>query len=173
MPRLIQSIDKDVIKSYDGYDAQKVGMGLINPNAYATDAYRKTKIKTIFLGGITSMVYSGFDHDPTPTILSLFYEPAYNTIMALNLRYSDERIRRAIMKHVLEANKVRIKANQPMMVSWSALQRAVPPVAYITRRYKIVGIGVKETFPLVEWPEVAKEKSPYDGMWRRFKSGNV
>lgn len=170
MPLITQSISKDYIDAYDGYDQQRVGLGLINPNAYASPAYQKKKIKNLMLGGISSFSYGGAEVDPNPTALVIGYESQYSTVIAINLRYLTQKHRQAIMKFVLETNVARIKSNLPIMVDWHALKRAIPDIQYATRRYKVIGIALKETFPLNEWPEVAKQKSVFEGFYMNAKN---
>lgn len=169
MPNIIQGISKDILDSYEGYDEQKVGMGLINPNAYASDAYQKKKIKSIALGGISECRYAGFENDPNPVILTMNYIPAYNVVIGLNLRYGTPRLRQAILKYVLDTNKARIKSNLPIMVDYYSLKKAIPDSRYLVRMYKVVGLSPVKMFQLNEWPEVAAKKTPFDGFYTKFK----
>lgn len=172
MPRVSQSISKDLLQMYSGYDQQAVGLGL-QTGAYATPDYAKKKIGSIVLGGVTKFTYGPFDTDMRPTALIMGYEPQYNTVIGINLRYGTPRIRQAILKFVLDANKTRIKSNTPLVISYDALKRAVPAVQYMVRRYKVIGIGAAnlETVPLLEWPNVAKESTPFDGYYLKYKNG--
>lgn len=165
---IISTVGKDVAELYSGYDAQQVGMGLINPNIYATPDYQGKKVQNLVLGGISRIVYAGMEHDNSPLILTMAFESPYQTILAFNLRYVPSQIRRAILKFVLEANRNRIKSNQPILVDYHALKRAVPQSTAIVRRYKNVGIHVRETLPLVEWPKVIEEQSPFQGHYKQF-----
>lgn len=166
MPLISQTVGDDYAQMYSGYDQQKVGLGMVNPNVYATPSYQKKKIKNLAIGGISKITYAAFDHDPNPLFLSMAYEGAYNTVIGVNLHYVPPKIRQSILKFILDSNAARIRANQPIMIDWHSLERAVPYVKYITRRYKIYGIGVKETIPLVEWPNVLTEKSPWEGHFK-------
>lgn len=173
MPLITQSISQDILDLYDGYDHQAVGMGVINPNIYATPQYRKKKVKNLVLGGISEIVYAGMEHDRNPLVLTMAYESAYNTVIGYNLHYCPPKMRTAILKFVLDANVARIKANQPIIVDYHALKRAIPDSAYIVRRYKVVGINVLETYELNRWPEAVKDKSRWENHYRMIKEGKV
>lgn len=146
---------------YSGYDIQKVGLGMQNPNIYATPSYQKKKIQNLIVGGISKFVYAAYNDDPMPVCLVLGYEPAYNTVIGLNLNYAPPATRRKILKFVLDANVARIKSNVPMMIDWHSIKRIAPEVMGMTRRYKIIGIRVMDTFQLNEWPEVIKLRSNF------------
>lgn len=171
MPAITQTISPDLLSMYSGYDQnrQEVGAGLVNPNIYSTPDYRDKKISSVVIGGISDIIYSAADHDPTPRLLAIAFEPAYQTVIGINLRYVPTKTRQNIMKFVLDSNVARIKANQPMMIDWHSLSRAVPEVKYITRRYKVVLIGVRETYPIVEWPEIVNESSPYQNHYKQVQ----
>tara|TARA_B100000700_G_C14819878_1_gene749342 strand:+ start:245 stop:757 length:513 start_codon:yes stop_codon:yes gene_type:complete len=166
MPTINTSVSKDYIDMYNGYDQTKVGAGLINPDIYATPAYTKKKIKNLVIGGITDVVYSGFDVDPNPMCLPMAYEPRYNTIIALNLNYVPSNIRKSIMKFILDSNAARIRSNQPLMVNYDSLSRAIPQVKGIVRRYKVVAIRPIETYQLNEWVELIKRRSRYENVYK-------
>lgn len=167
MATITTAISSDYLKAYDGYDRQKVGIGL-QTGTYASSAYAKKKIQNLAIGLLSECAYSGFDVDPTPLILPIAYESAYNTILALNLHYVPQQYRRAIMKFILDSNAARIKSNQSMMVDWHALKRAIPIVQYITRRYKTIGIRVRETFALNDIPKAITQTSPYSNHYRNL-----
>lgn len=171
MATVSQTITPDLIAMYTGYDQnrQAVGAGLINPNIYATPEYQEKKINSVIIGGISKVVYSAFDTDPMPTVLVVGFEPAYQTILGINLRYIPQRTRQAILKFVIDSNQARIRANQPLVIDWRSLSRVVPDVQYITRRYKVVLLGVRETVPLVEWPNIITERSPYENHYQTLK----
>lgn len=169
MPLITQAISRDYLNAYDGYDSQQVGLGLINPSIYSTPDYTKKKIQNMALGLISEIRYAGFEHDPNPTVLAMAYIPAYNMIMGYNLRYGTQKLRQAMLKYVLDTNAARIKANQPIMIDYHAMKRAIPDSQYLLRNYKVVGIAVKDTLNLNEWVDVVKEKSQFDGFYRRFK----
>lgn len=172
MATVLQGLSPDLISMYSGFsqNQQEVGAGLIAPNIYATPDYAERKIRSIPIGGVSDIIYSAADYDPTPTVLVIAFEPAYQTIIGLNLRYVPQRDRQAILKFVIDSNRARILSNQPMLIDWASLSRAVPRVKYITRRYKIVLVGLRKTYPLVEWPNVVKESSPYESHWREGQS---
>lgn len=171
MAIITQNINKDYLAAYDGYNSQQVGMGLIDPNIYASDEYRGRKISTIALGLISEVRYSGYETDPNPNILTMAYEMPYNTILAYNLNYGTPQIRRALLKYVLDSNAARIKSNQPIMVDYYGLKRLIPDSQYLVRRYKVVGLSPVETYPLTEWANVAKKSTKFDGYFLRYKSG--
>lgn len=169
MPLITQSLNQDYLDMYSGYDQQKVGLGLIQPNIFATPAYQKKKISNIVIGGISRVIYSGVEHDLKPLILTMAYEPQYSTILAYNLHYITPKFRQAILKFVLDSNVARIKTNQPIMVDYYAMKRMIPESQYIVRRYKVVGLNVRETIQLVEWPNVVKESSGWELHYRQRK----
>lgn len=106
---LISGLKKDWVESYDGWDSQIVGVGTADPNVYATRRYAKKKTQKLLIGGITKCIYAGFEHDARPTILSIAYEPKYNTVLAYNLRYLPEKTRLSMVDFVLKQNRVNIK----------------------------------------------------------------
>lgn len=129
---------------------------------YATQEYQKKKTKPLLIGGINRIVYSGFEQDPTPIILTLAYEPQYNTVLALNLRYLKPRQKKLLLEYILKTNKLRIKQQKPLVIpQWTVLKRKFPFVKLVIRRFKIITIGVIETPPLIAWPEIMKESSPF------------
>lgn len=168
MATISTAISREYLQAYDGYDQQAVGMGLINPNVYATPSYQKKKIKNLAIGLLSEISYGGAVHDPSPLVLPIFYESPYGTILGLNLRYVPENYRRAIMKFVLDSNAARIRSNQALIIDWHAMKRAIPVVQYITRRYKAIGISVKETYPLNEIPNVITQQSPWSSHYREM-----
>ena len=168
MPAIIQGINKDILDTYDGYDEQEVGLGLSNPNIYQSPQYQKKKVSTIALGSITSCVYSGFDHDPNPDILSISYVAPYSCIMGLNLRYGNPAIRSKILKYILTSNKQRIAAKQPIMIDWHSLKKVQPEIDGMTRLYKVLGLQPRSMYHLNEWVDVARAKTPWDNHYRKI-----
>ena len=166
MPIISSSIAQDAMDMYDGFDSTSVGIGMQNPNIYATPEYQKKKIQKLVIGGISRIVYSGYDQDPEPLCLSMMLEGQYNTILALNLHYVPPPIRKNILKFIMQANAPRIKANLPLIVNYESLKRAVPQIKGIVRRYKIVGIRVVETYKLAEWPKLIQENSKYENVYK-------
>lgn len=160
----------DYAKLYSGYEENraKIGAGLLHPSIYKTPNYEKTKIDHIVVGGISDCIYGSFITDPQPLILALGLEPAYNTIIGLNLRYIPPTVRQGIIKMVLDSNQMRIISNQPLLVDWKMLARAFPQyVPFITRRYKQQLLRVnnqtgKGVVPLLEWPELVNISSPFE-----------
>jgi len=158
----------DYLKAYHGADLQDIGLGLINPNIYHSKDYQQKKIRTLGIGLLSSVVYAGFEHDTQPMILPIMQEPRYATILAYNLHYVPLDYRKAIMKMVLESNRARIKSNLPIIVDYVAIKNAIPVSQYIVRRYKQVGIGVIETYPLSEIPKVITEQSRWENHYKIY-----
>lgn len=165
MTTLTSKVASDYLDIYDGYDSEKVGIGL--NTGYATKSYREKKIQNLMIGAVSDISYSGWEHDREPLIIPIISEASrYNTILAFNLRYVPSNIRRAILKYILEANAARIRARQPLMIDYHALKRAIPQVRGIVRRYKLPGIRVVETYPLNEWASLVNIQSPHERMYR-------
>ncbi len=59
MPIVSSSISQDYLDMYNGYDQQQVGLGVIEPNIYASKPYQKKKIKSVLIGGISRIIYAG------------------------------------------------------------------------------------------------------------------
>lgn len=160
-------------KMYSGYNDNQatLGAGMLHPSIYSTPDYEKTKIEQIIIGGITDCIYGSFITDPQPLILAIGLESKYNTILGLNLRYVPSKVRQAIIKLVLDSNKARIIANQPMLIDWKMLSQAFPNyVPYIVRRYKQQLLRVNNqtgrgAVPLLEWPELVNINSPFEGQY--------
>lgn len=169
MPIITNTVNKELLATYDGYDPAKVGIGLMQPDIYKTPNYSKKKIQTLMLGSLSKIIYSGFEHDREPLILPFYVENAYNTVMAFNLRYLPVPLRKAVAKFVLESNVARIKSNLPMIIDYHAVRRAVPEAAYVVRRYKQVGIRVEDTIPLVEWANAIREPSKWQNHYKLFQ----
>ena len=159
--------NKDKLKQAGFYDFIEpnfvyTGFSQLPYQMYATKDYQKKKIKPLLIGGINRIVYSAFEHDPTPIILTLAYEPQYNTVLSLNLRYLKPTQKRMLLDYILKSNKLRIKQQKPLVIpEWKALKRKFPFVQLVVRRYKVISIGVIETPPLLAWPKIAEESSPY------------
>lgn len=173
---VVKNIGKELLQAYDGYDTAKVGAGLMTPDIYATPSYAKKKIKTILLGTLTEIVYSGFEHDRTPLMLPFRLEGAYNTLLAINLHYLPYEMRRNVIKFVLDTNAARIKSNLPIIIDYNSLVRVVPAVRYAIRRYKqvLIGLGADGgSLPLTEWANAIKVKSKWENHWRDIKDGKA
>lgn len=166
MPLITQSVGKDYAEMYSGYDQQEVGLGLINPNIYASPEYQGKKVRNVVLGGLHRLVYAGMEHDPRPLYMPMIYEPRYNTLLGINYHYIPPQARKAAFKFILDSNVARIRSNQPIIVDYQNLKRAAPQVRGAVRRYKVVGIGGVQMIPLVEWPEVINESSGWENHWR-------
>jgi hypothetical protein len=153
---------------YDGFNIREVSAGLSQPGYYHSEEYRKSKIKHLVLGGISQTVYSGFEHDYSPLMLTMKQEPEYNTILAFNLHYIPIRYRQQIIKFVLETNRNRIQNNQPIMIDYHNLVRAIPEARGIVRRYKQMFIGVIGTPTLDKWPSVIRTPSRFENYYRYY-----
>lgn len=173
MATITTSMSNEYLEMYKGYNHQAVGLGVLDPNLYASPAYQKKKIKNMLIGGISKIRYAGMENDTQPLVMTIGYEPAYATIIGFNLHYVPTRLRLAIMKFVLDSNVARIKANQPIIIDYRSLKRAVPQAQYIVRRYKAIAIHLEETIPLTEWPKVAKERSKWEGHFKLIQEGRV
>ena len=174
MTTITSNFNKDVAAMYDGYkeNRQQVGLGLINPNIYHSPEYQEKKINSIILGGISDCIYAGFDVDPQPLTMVFKFESAYNTVLGFNLRYIPPPIRKAFLKYVLDTNVARIQSNQPILVDYQSVARAIPEMKGTVRRYKIVGLRVNDatgmgTVPLVKWPELINLQSPFQSIYRK------
>jgi len=138
------------------------GIGTLPYQIYKSDAYQKRKQKPLIIGGINRIVYSGFEQDPTPIILTMVHEPQYNTVLSINLRYLKPQQKKMLLEYILNKNKLRIKQKKPLLIpEWKLLKRRFPWLVNVIRRYKLTLIGVVETVPLIGWPSVMKESSPY------------
>jgi hypothetical protein len=166
MPIIKNMPDKELIDLYSGFDETMVGIGTANPDIYKTPGYSKKKIQSIYIGGMSKIRYIGYELDPQPTILVLGFEQNYQSLLCVQLRYMNQKLRKAVIDFVLKTNLARIKSNLPIMVDYESLKKVVPQIKNVIRRYKIVGIKVEETVPLNEWYDVAKESSPFEYVWK-------
>ena len=173
MPLITQSVASEYLAAYDGYNQQAVGLGLIDPNIYASPEYQKKKINNLAIGLLSSIRYAGFEHDPNPDVIPIMYETAYNTVIGFSLRYATPKLRTAVMKYILDTNAARIKSNLPILIDYRSIKRAIPDCQYLVRRYKVTGIAIKETYPLSEWPAIAKKATPFDGFYLKYKNGQA
>lgn len=158
----------DWLDMYDGFNFQQVGLGLINPNIYATPKYQKKKVERLVVGGLAEIVYAGREHDLKPLVLTMGYEQAYNTIISYNLNYVPVPIRQAIIQHIIQSNQARIRNNQPIMIDYHSLKRRIPASAAIVRRYKNVGVNVVGNIPLKDWPVAIKQPSQWSNHYKQF-----
>jgi hypothetical protein len=166
---IVSSAPKDFKALYTGFDSKEVGLGTIEPNIYATPSYQKKKVGKILIGGLQSIIYAGMEHDLNPLVLALAYEPKYNTILGYNLHYITEAHRKAIVTLVMKSNIARIKGQLPLIIDYKMLKKAIPDSVAIIRRYKTVGIKVIESYPLVEWTSVVKQKSKWANWYKDYK----
>ena len=156
---------------YDGFDTKDVGAGVINPNIYSTDAYRKTKIKKIMIGGLNRIVYGGANFDNNPLALTIFYNAQYGAVLSYNLDYVPKKVRKMIIDFVIKSNIKRIKKGQPIIVDYYQLKKAIPVSTKIVRLYKIQLIRVISTFPLSSWGTAINQKSSWQNHYKK-QSGN-
>jgi len=163
---VISSKKSDFLSIYQGFGTTKAGLGKIDPNIYSTKAYRKKKINKILIGTLNRIIYSGFDHDKEPLVLVMAYEAKYNTIIGYNFHYLPENYKRAILDVVIRSNRARIKKNNPIIVDYSLLKKAVPKSVGAIRRYKVVGVRVVDQYKLDEWPKIVKEKSKWQNIYK-------
>jgi len=162
---------KDWEQLYDGFDTKDVGAGTIDPNIYATDSYRKKKVKKIMIGGLNRIVYGGAEHDNNPLALTIFYNPKYGAVLSYNLDYAPKKVRKAMIDFVIKSNIKRIKKGQPMIIDYYTLKKAIPVSTKIVRLYKIQLIRVVETFPLNSWGTAIGQKSSWQNHYKK-SSGN-
>lgn len=170
MATIRTGLGKEYLDAYDGYDSQQVGIGLMQPDVYKTPGYSKKKIQSLAIGLLSSIVYSGYEHDQNPLILPILHESQYNTILAINLRYIPLLHRKAVMKFILESNAARIKSNQSIMIDYHSLKKSVPSIQYAVRRYKQVGIRVNETYQLNEIPQAINKRSRWENHYKLYES---
>lgn len=149
----------------------QIGAGVqTDPSIYARDSYRKSKINSLAIGLVSSIVYSAYEHDPTPNILVLDHVPQYACVLGLNLRYLPPSKRKDIISFVLESNRQRIKTKQPMVVDYQTIKSAIPETQYIVRLYKQILIGLRKTYTLSELPQVITESSPFQTHFAELKN---
>lgn len=152
---------------YDGFDTKAVGAGTIDPSIYATDSYRKKKIKKIMIGGLNRIVYGGAEHDSNPLALTIFYNPTYGAVLSYNLDYVPKKVRKAIIDFVIKSNIKRIKKGQPIIVDYYTLKKAIPVSVKIVRLYKVQLIRVIETYPLNSWGTAIEQKSSWQNHYKK------
>ena len=152
---------------YTGFDITQVGAGSINPSLYSTEAYRKNKVQKLLIGGLTQIVYGFFEHDHSPLIITLGVIDKYGAILALNLHYVPYQVRKSIIDYIITSNRIRIKKNQPLMLDYHNMVRVVPLASKIVRLYKLGGVRVVETFPMKSWNIAIKQKSKWNGHYKR------
>jgi len=164
----VSNHQKDWESFYDKVGQTKnVGIGTLDHQLYSTKAYQRKKKKKLLIGGISRIVYAGFENDPTPTILTLAFESQYNTILALNVRYMPKNVRYAILQFILKVNKVRIRDKKSLVMDYKTIVAAFPLVKNVIRRYKIALIGVRENVPMIGWKSVIDEQSQFARVYRR------
>lgn len=152
---------------YDDYKTTKqVGIGTLDYKLYSSAKYQKKKKKALVLGGITKIVYAGFDNDPMPYVLSFAFESQYQTIMGFNLRYIPSTTRTQLLDFIVKSNATRIKKKKPIIIDPKQLIKKFPQLLGCIRRYKIALIGVIENTPLIGWPLIAKESSEFSQIYK-------
>ena len=156
MATITGGLDREYLELYRGFSEQNVGPGT-DPGMYASDAYARRKVRKLYLGGLSTILYAGMEHDMNPLVLPFRHEPQYNTIMAFNLNYLPIPLRKNVLRFVLESNQNRIRSQQPIIVSYDAVKRAVPQVEGCVRRYKLQLINVRETHPVIDWGQIIQD----------------
>lgn len=167
MATVSQNISRDFVDLYTGYDRTRVGIGL-QTGTYASPEYARKRTEKLIIGGLSEILYAGFEHDQNPLALPFWVESQYNTVISLNLHYVPLNIRQDILKYVLDTNVARIESNQPIVVDYYDLKRAVPVSAAIVRRYKVVATRVLNTIPLRDWDKVIRRPSRWENHYRLF-----
>ena len=148
-------IDKKYLELYKGFGEQEAGPGT-NPDIFASQAFARRKIQTLYIGGLSSFIYAGAFVDDKPLGLIFRHEPQFNTVLGFNLNYLPIKLRKDVLRFVLESNQNRIKSQQQIIVSFDAVSRAVPEARNVVRRYKLQLMNVRETHPLVDFGEVVE-----------------
>jgi len=164
----VNSTKKNWEEMYTGFDSKEVGAGTINPNIYSNPDYAKKKTSTLLIGGLSQISYGGWEHDTAPLILTMHYVAAYNVLLAMNLHYVPEKIRHQIVQYILKTNKNRIKSNQPIIIDYNNMKRAIPVTSAIVRMYKLPLIRVIETYPLQAWGVAIDGKSKWDSHFKKL-----
>lgn len=164
---ITSKLRKDWEEVYKGFDTKEVGVGTIDPNIYSNENYRKLKTQKLLIGGINRIAYAGFEHDASPLILTMAYVPTYNVILSYNLHYVPHKIRKQMIEFVIKTNRNRIKNNQPIIVDYHTMKRAIPASSKIVRMYKVQAIRVIETFPLDAWGIAIKENSKWERHYKQ------
>ena len=157
---------KNWVDVYDGFDTKLVGAGLIDPSIYSDPLYAKKKTQTLLIGGMNQITYGFWDNDMSPLIITIGYEPNYNTILAYNLHYVPEKVRHAMVQFIIKSNLKRIKKGQPLIVDYNKMKRVIPVSAQIVRRYKVVGIRVVDTIPLTAWGHAIRGNNKWSGHYK-------
>lgn len=165
----VSKSSSDYKSLYTGFDSIEVGLGTIAPNIFATKDYKKKKIDKLLIGGLHDLRYTGSENDLHPLVLVIGYEPAYNTAIGFNLHYVPKPFRNAIINIVLKGNHARIKGQRHIVVDYKRIAKAIPEASKIIRRYKLQGIKVVNSYPLVEWDEAIKRKSRWQNWYKSKK----
>jgi hypothetical protein len=171
---IIKNVGDELLDLYKGFDSTLVGPGTISPDIYKTPGYSKKKIQTLMIGNLTKIFYGGYEHQRDPLIIPFRIEPAYNTVLGIQLGYCPLEMRESVINFILKSNAARIKSNLPMIIDYDSLKRAIPAIKYITRRYKTVLIRVEESVPLVEWDRAIREEgTKWQNHWKDIKEGKA
>ncbi len=162
---------KEAEALYSGYNPLTVGIGLSQPNIYATQSYARMKTQILLLGALTDITYAGWEEDREPQILSIKLEPQYNTVLAYNLHYVPLHYRQAILKLVVAMNAPRIKQNMPLYIDYKYLKQHIPQSEHVVRRYKVTGIRVIGNVPLKEWPKAIRGQNKWQNIYQLKNHG--
>lgn len=169
MANILNTLDRKTAELYNVDDVQafiNVGLGTADPNIYHSKEYQRRQINHLLPGIVSRITYAGAFVDRMPLIIPIWHYNQYNAVLAYNIRYCTPTIRKAIFKYLYESNKSRIQNNQPMIVDYYSLKRAVKETEGIVRMYKQIGIGVIESFPISDTPTIINEPSPYQTIYR-------
>ena len=161
---------KDPLGLYDGFQIEKVGAASIDPDLYASKSYARKKESKIIIGGINRIKYLNADHDAIPLILTIGLVPQYSAFLAYNLNYVPKNIRKAMIDLVIKQNKKRIQKNQPMIVDYATMKRAIPVSSKIVRLYKVQLTKTIEVFPLVAWGTAIDSGSKWSSHYKKGTS---
>ncbi|MCK4500753.1 hypothetical protein KAU11_09645 [Candidatus Babeliales bacterium] len=159
--------NKDWESLYAGFDTKDVGAGTIDPSIYATDSYREKKVKKIMIGGINLINYGGWDFDPSPLAMTIYYNPTYGAVLSYNLHYVPKKVRKMMIDFVIKSNIKRIKANKPIIIDYNTMSKAIPVSKHIVRLYKIQLIRVIETYPLNSWGTAIDQSSKLSNHYKK------
>lgn len=187
---IVTNSPRDFKDVYKGFDVQDVGLGTIgqdysakdeqtkrkqvsDPGIYHSASYRKKKVYKVLIGGLQLIKYAGFNTDKEPLFLCVAYETKYNTVIGYNLHYIPVKDRKMVLKHHIRTNLPRIKGQQPLIVHYERLESLVPSLKGAIRRYKIVGVRVVDTYPLLEWDDAVKGRGPWSNWYRQDQKAST
>lgn len=155
-------------KNADLIDAEptKVGLGIQKTN-YASYDYAKKKQDKLILGFLSKTIYIGFEHDQNPLIFAFREEPAYQTVLGVNLNYLPLDARKNISRYIVDSNSARLKNNNAPIIKYEDLIRVDKRAKGAIRRYKLMGLRVLDTIPLSEWENAIAVRSGYENHYKQ------